>query len=418
MQNILIIGYVWPEPDSSAAGSRMMQLIKLFLAQDWQITFASAAADSPHRADLESLGVAVRPIALNCSSFDTFVTELQPDMVLFDRFMIEEQFAWRVAQHCPKAIRVLDTEDLHSLRAARHQALKQQRPVQPADLHNDLAIREVAAILRCDLTLMIADYEHALLVGHYRVDPRILLQLPFMLPPAPSSTLPGFDERCDYISIGNFRHAPNWDAVRHLKDTLWPLIRARQADAQLYVYGAYPPPKATALHNPKQGFHVAGWAENAQAVMRRARLCLAPLRFGAGLKGKLIDAMQCGTPNVSTTVAAEGMSAGLAWSGTIADDPTQFAEAAVKLYKDPVAWQHAQQAGFAIINQGFAEAPLGQRLLQRLSELEANLSEHREHNFIGAMLRHQSLQSTRYMAQWIEAKNRLAETQESGTPDN
>jgi len=120
-------------------------------------------------------------VALNCTSFDDFISELNPNIVLFDRFMLEEQFGWRVAKHCPDALRILDTEDLHSLRHARHQALKQNRPLTSADMNSDLAKREIAAIFRCDLSLIISDYELQLLTNNYRVPEHILLHCPFML---------------------------------------------------------------------------------------------------------------------------------------------------------------------------------------------------------------------------------------------
>ena len=99
----LVIGYVWPEPASSAAGTRMLELVQLLLKMDYQVTFASAAALSEHRFDLNSLGVTEKSIALNCSSFDDFVRELNPNLVLFDRFFTEEQFGWRVEPACPDA---------------------------------------------------------------------------------------------------------------------------------------------------------------------------------------------------------------------------------------------------------------------------------------------------------------------------
>ena len=406
MTKILIIGYVWPEPDSSAAGSRMMQLIRLFRAQGWSVTFASAAVASSHMADIEALGVNRAYIELNSPSFDEFVAQLKPDMVLFDRFMIEEQFGWRVAQQCPQALRILDTEDLHCLRAARHEALKAGHEVTAQELNSELAMREVAAILRCDLSLIISDFEIGLLCGHYGVSAKLLWHLPFMLPPVSSEGFTAYQDRQGYISIGNFRHAPNWDAVLYLKNTLWPLIRKRQPDAHLDVYGAYPPPKATQLNNADQGFHVRGWADDAHRVMRQARVCLAPLRFGAGLKGKLADAMSCGTPNVTTSIGAEAMHAALPWSGIIADDPETFARSAVALYRSEPQWRQAQENGVRIINTLYDGARLGERLLGRIADLRANLASHRLNNFTGAMLRHHTLQSTRYMAQWIEAKNR------------
>ena len=406
MTRILIIGYVWPEPDSSAAGSRMMQLIRLFLGQGWSVTFASAAAASSHMADIESLGVVRAEIELNSGSFDDFVVQLNPDMVLFDRFMIEEQFGWRVAQQRPAALRILDTEDLHCLRAARREALKGGHQVTPRELNSELAMREVASILRCDLSLMISEFEIDLLRGHYGVSGELLWHLPFMLSPVSGEDFAAYEDRQGYISLGNFRHAPNWDAVLYLKNTVWPLIRERHPDAHLDIYGAYPPPKATRLDDDRQGFHVRGWADNAHRVMRQARVCLAPLRFGAGLKGKLLDAMCCGTPNVTTSVGAEAMHAALPWSGIIADDPEAFAGSAVALYRSAVQWRRAQQNGVRIINTLYDRARLGEQLLARITDLQADLDTHRLNNFTGAMLRHHTLQSTRYMAQWIEAKNR------------
>lgn len=155
MTNVLIIGYVWPEPVSSAAGSRMMALIQLFQQQGWKVSFASPAALSEHMFDLDSIGVITASIEVNDASFDDYIREQQPDIVLFDRFMMEEQFGWRVEKYCPSALRLLDTEDLHFLRHARHQAYKQGREVNKQDLFGELAQREIASILRSDLSLII-----------------------------------------------------------------------------------------------------------------------------------------------------------------------------------------------------------------------------------------------------------------------
>jgi glycosyltransferase involved in cell wall biosynthesis len=227
-----------------------------------------------------------------------------------------------------------------------------------------------------------------------------------MLPPVSAASFVPYQDRAGYISIGNFRHAPNWDAVLHLKSAIWPLIRRSQPDAQLSVYGAYPPPKATRLDDPETGFRVKGWAADVRKVMAQARICLAPLRFGAGLKGKLVDAMTCGTPNVTSAIGAEAMHADLPWSGAISDDPEGFAQSAVKLYRSDVHWRTAQANGATIINTLFADGGTGQRLLERIADLQQGLAQHRLKNFTGAMLRHHTLQSTRYMAQWIEEKNR------------
>lgn len=387
----------------------MMQLIQLFLEQGWRITYASPAADSAFMYDLENIGVQRVAIELNSSSFDEFVAQAQPNMVMFDRFMMEEQFGWRVEKQCPEALRILDTEDLHCLRHARHAALKQKRDMTQADLMSDLAIREVASIQRCDVSLMISEVEVTLLQERFNVSAELLHLCRFMLSPmTPTLEASWLDhsERQHFISIGNFRHAPNWDAVLYLKQSIWPLIRKQLPQAELHVYGAYPPPKATALHNARESFLVKGWAENAHEVMAQARVCLAPIRFGAGIKGKLIDAMQCGTPSVTTTIGAEGMNDDLPWSGGVTDDPSEFAQQAVRLYKDESYWRHKQCFGAPIINQCYSAAAIGGELIERLNALQANLDTHRLNNFTGAMLRHHTMNSFKYMSQWIEAKNK------------
>jgi glycosyltransferase involved in cell wall biosynthesis len=432
MKQVLVIGYVWPEPNSSAAGSRMLELVQLFLSLECTVTFASAAALSEHRFDLAALGVDEKSIALNCSSFDDFVCELQPDVVLFDRFFTEEQFGWRVEQQCPHALRILDTEDLHSLRHARQQLLKAvqktaanekaRQSVGPvtenaAQLYtqmcsSDMAQREVASIFRCDLSLMISEVEIELLQEYFSVPAHLVFYCPFLSQPAiDDHSLPDFSLRQHFVTIGNFRHEPNWDSVLWLKHQLWPSIRARiattnMAQPELHVYGAYPPPKATQLHNPKEGFHIKGWAADAHAVMKNARVCLAPLRFGAGIKGKLMDAMHCGTPSVTTSIGCESMSGGLDWCGVVTDDADLFVDGAIALYQQQALWQDKQRQGFRILRDYFYRSDFSSLLRQRLQALAENLNHERQQNFIGQMLRHHHHKSTQYMGQWIEAKNK------------
>lgn len=410
MQHILIIGKVWPEPKSSAAGSRTLQLIELFLLQGWKISFACAANDSEFGSDIESMGVQKFTIELNSSSFDAFIKDLQPTIVIFDRFTLEEQFGWRVAEHCPDALRILDTIDLHCLRAARQNALKQKREFMPDDLVSDAAKRELASIYRCDISLMISDYEMDLLQDYFKVDKSLLHYVPFLLDPVTEAAQldwPGFSERANFLSIGNFLHEPNWDAVLYLKQEIWPLIRKQLPKAELHIYGAYPSHKVFQLHNPKEGFIIKGRAEDAQEVMKQARICLAPLRFGAGIKGKLVDAMQCGTPSITTAVGAEAMHGAISWNGAITDSAQVFAEAAIQLYTDETLWQQAQQNGATIISDFFVKAKHAPALLDKITATQQHITQHRLNNFTGAMLMHHFATGTKYMSLWIETKNKL-----------
>ncbi len=416
---LLIIGYVWPEPRSSAAGSRMMELIDFFQQQGYEVTFASPAALSEHRADLKAIEVHEVAIELNSESFDGWVRHLDPQVVMFDRFMMEEQFGWRVEQQCPQALRILDTEDLHSLRQVRHQRFKKLDPAETLDKQFDdkqtlflemseldIAQREIAAIMRSDLSIMISRFEIELLTECFGVRPENLVHLPFMLE-RENITLPRFKAREHFVTIGNFRHAPNWDSVLWLKQVIWPRVREQLPKAELHVYGAYPPKKATDLHRPADGFYVDGWAPDVHRVLSQARVCLAPLRFGAGIKGKFTDAMLNGTPSVTTPVGAESMHGDIPWCGEVAESVPAIVAGAVRLYKEAEFWQDCQQNGFDILETEFSRQKIQAGFLEQIDSNRANLTVARKENFMGQLLRHHHHKSTKYMSQWIEAKNKL-----------
>lgn len=410
IQNILVIGFVWPEPNSSAAGTRMEQLLLLFKQWGWRVTYATPAMESDFMIDLGAIGVEKKSIKLNCSSFDDFVQELNPTMVFFDRFLMEEQFGWRVAEFSPNALRILDTIDLHCLRLSRQKAIKEKRKFEFQDLlTEEISKREIASILRCDLSIMVSEVEMELLQNTFKIDPDLLYYLPLFLEPISeeeSSIWLPFEERKDFIFIGNFVHEPNWNAVQYLNETIWPLIRKELPEANLLVYGAYPSQKVLQLHQPKKGFHILGRAENAQEVVSKARVVLAPLRFGAGIKGKLLEAMQCRTPSVTTSIGAESMCGNLPWNGFITDDPAEFASKAIALYNDKSIWNSAQNNGLAIIEKRYLKSDFISDFKEVICNIESNLKSHRLKNFMGSVLQHQSLQSSKYMSKWIEEKNK------------
>ena len=410
MKNLLIIGFIWPEPNSTAAGSRMLQLIELFQKNAFTVTFVCTASKSDKSFNFETLNIQTFDIQLNESSFDALVKEINPDIVLFDRFLTEEQFGWRIAENCPEAIRILDTEDLHFLRSARQIAYQNNEKVTLKNLTNDLTKREIASIYRCDLTLIISKYEMKLLKKTFKIDKSLLLYVPFLLNKIDLGTFrtyPTFENRNHFISIGNFKHEPNWNSVQYLKTVIWPLILEKLPEAQLHIYGAYTTEKVLQLHNKKEGFIIKGWAENTEDVFTNARVCLAPLQFGAGLKGKLLDAMQFGTPSVTTNIGAEAMHHKLAWNGFIADDPIEFALKSVELYTDEKLWKNAQQSGIEIINSCFSKEKYEKKLLKKIKAIQKKLVKHRLKNFLGAILLHHTLKSTKYMSKWIEEKNKF-----------
>lgn len=407
-QHVFIIGSVWVEPNSSAAGSRMLQLIQSFLSQDWQVTFGTVSQKNPNSIDLTNYGVTEVSLALNNSSFDEYMLNLNPTIVVFDRFITEEQFGWRVAETCPNALRVLDTEDLHCLRKTRQGAIKNKIEfTNDMLLNSEIAKREIAAIYRCDISLIISTFEMKLLQEVFKLDESLVYHLPFFLSKIKkNNSWKPFHERHHFVSIGNFLHAPNVDATIQLKKYSWKLIREKIPSAEIHIYGAYPTEQVLQFNNKQEGFYVHGFVEDAAEVLENSRVLLAPLRFGAGIKGKLTSAMKCGIPSVTTSVGSEGMCGELPWNGFIEDDLEKFVVKAVELYTNKEVWKQAQQHGIEIINTIYDKEVLENKFFRVLQEISLNLEQHRNNNFTGKMLLHHSLQSTKYMSKWIEEKNR------------
>ena len=208
---LLWIGTVWPEPDASAAGSRTMRLLEACLDAGYEVRFVSPCQENPHQHALERCGITTAQLLPNDSAFDAYIAAYKPDIVCFDRFMIEEQFSWRVREHAPEALRVLDTVDLHSLRRERQRLIASGDQTSQAILSDD-TLRELAAIYRSDLSLIISPVEELLLKKRFGV-PDFLLEVTGFLypPPLPFRTWEG---RANLVFIGNGLHAPNVDAVR------------------------------------------------------------------------------------------------------------------------------------------------------------------------------------------------------------
>ena len=422
LYKVLFIGHLWPEPASSAAGYRTLSLLNSFInypqQKNWDIYFASAAEPSKYCADLDALSITTHSIKLNDSSFDKLLGSMQPDIVVYDRFITEEQFASRVAQQCPEAMNVLDTQDLHFLRRARQKALKARKHLnQPpaadtelvdapaADLQTEDAIREIGAILRCDLSLIISNYEMQLLLKQFKLDARLIHYCPFMFANKRNQLTPDFQQREHFVMIGNFLHAPNWDAVCWCKQNIWPRIRKQLPDAELHVYGAYATEKARKLHQPEMGFLLKGRAQNALHTLQAYRVNLAPLRFGAGLKGKIVDGFMSRTPCVTTKIGAEGMLDALPWGGLIAGDEQSLADKAVELYQNQSLWEQCSTRAKQIIRQQFDEKHHANEFVNKVINLREQLAAHRNTHFLGKLLRHELYRSSYFMSKWIEEKN-------------
>lgn len=402
---IVIIGNIVPEPNSSAAGKRIIQLMTLCLDFGYQVQFWSECHPGEFSFDLRSLNIDLKVIQTNDESIVKFLIEENPKVVLFDRFMSEEKFGWRVAEILPETVRILDSEDLHFLRDFRlNKFLKTE--INYLDIvSSDIFQREISSMYRCDLILTISEFEMKLLIETIGFPAKLLYYLPILT--ERTSKLPAlFEKRNDFCFIGNFYHKPNIDCVSYLKNEIWPLIKLQLPESKLYIYGAYVNQNIFNLQDKKSGFVVIGRADSVIDVFSKHKVLLAPLRFGAGLKGKLIDAMENGIPSITTSIGAEGISCENYWNGIVSNNPVELANAAICLHNHKLNWIQSQIKGYKIINSRFDKQLFAMDFKLRLEDLFLNIKAIRRRNFIGAiLLRNQNL-ATKYMSKWIEEKNK------------
>lgn len=408
----LLIGTVWPEAESSAAGLRVWNILDTLKGADWELAFACPSPFNKYSEKLNASGITTTTLQANDPQFDVFIRELNPDFVIFDRFIMEEQFGWRIEEHSPKTVRVLDTSDLHFLRRAREEALKRGCSLEDVkncdfDLITESTLRELGSILRSDTALIISDFELNLLISQFQIHPKHLLLSRFMYPPPDPS--PDFESRSDFMMIGNFRHAPNTDGIRWFRKEIWPLIRKSLPSVNVHIYGAYPPKEMMELTDRKTGFIVEGPVESQFEVLKKHRINLAPLRFGAGIKGKITDGWSCGTPVITTPIGAEGMCDDLPFAGEVALSPEEFAQKAVTLYQNEEIWNAHQKSGYTILERLYTRDAFASPLINHLISLKMSLETKRKNNLMGAILRHHLHKSTKYFSKWIEIKNQKPE---------
>lgn len=401
---VLLIAKNWPEPNSTAAGRRTLDLLDLLADAGFSIHIASAAEPTPFQADFAALHYETHSITINSQTFDEWVKAFNPALVIYDRFVMEEQFGWRVREQCPQAVTLIDTSDLHCLRVAREQAFKKNLPL---NIFNDIAIREISAISRCDFTLMISKVEIEILINEFKISANKCLYLPFLVEQLPQTSQLAFEDRQHVIMIGGFKHEPNRDATRWLRETLWPAMQPLLPKAtEMHVYGAYADHAMNQLNAPQKGFYIKGRADNAMATVEKYRLNLAPLRFGAGQKGKILEGWLTGTPTITTPVGAESMMGSAPLAYPLTDQPEEYAQLVAHYYHDAVMWKHLQEDGYQRIQDNFLSVDHISKFLDPIIKAIDGLETHRANDFWQSLMWQNQLGAMKYMSRWIEAKNK------------
>lgn len=392
---------VWPEPLSSAAGLRTRELAVFLQRQGYEVIGVSSGPASDYSAQWEKLGVKTWSCDPNLSKTTEQLQVLRPELIIYDRFYIEEQFGWRARELWPEALHIVDSIDVHCLRRAREKVLAQKLSwpelLNPGDeLLGEDMLRELASFHRADVTLVVSSFEAEWLQKRGLEAERILW-LPFGAT-AEKKLKPKRDRR-GFCFLGNFLHAPNMDAVNWLVKELWPALRERLPSAELHLYGAYPP-SSVSHHKGKSGIYLHGFVEDHRAAIAQHEVMLAPLRFGAGIKGKILEAWAVGTPVLGTPIAFEGMCE----SHPEFLDAESFVAEALRL-QEPSTWQEGVNFGLRALEKIYTPDILFARWNDYLNGAFVKLPQWRG-SLTGRMLRHHGAQSTKYLSRWIEEKNK------------
>lgn len=332
---VLIIDHRLPSPDRDCGSLRMVELIREILSLGCRVTFIpdNFLVWPPYFQDLQAMGVeVVHPPKHHSVAEFLKDSDREYDLAIISRAGIAAKHLSTVRRLAPRARIVFDTVDLHFLREERKAAVARD-----AALHSEAADQrrqELRLAAEADLTVVVSPVEKEILE---RESPGIeVLIIPTIYPVDPTEP-PGFEDRGGIVFIGGFAHAPNVDAVLYFAHEILPRIRQRVPGVVFNVIGPEPPPEINALEC--SDIRILGYVADVRPIFDRALVSVAPLRYGAGVKGKVNHAMALGLPSVVTSLAAEGMYLEHERDIMIADDPQSFADVVVRLHESPDLWR-------------------------------------------------------------------------------
>jgi GT2 family glycosyltransferase len=350
-QACLVVDRHLPTPTRDAGSKRLVRLLERLREEDWLVTFAAYDLEdlevSRNALEMHGIEVLRRPHVESLPRYLRSRGETL-DCVILGRLGVAERLLPEVRRYCTRARVIFDTVDLRSLREQRAAELHgEAKGLKQAERTRQ---RELALVRQADATLVTSPVERDFLL---RQEPGAIVAV---APTSYRSVRPEmeFERRSGALFIGGFQHQPNLDAVLWLLDEIWPRVIMLVPGMQLHVVGADPPYELTRLAGPS--VHIHGYVPDTSSLFERVRLSVAPLRFGAGLKGKVHESLARGLPCVATPVAAEGMALMPVIHAVLAERASDFAEAVVRLHSDRERWQRLSVEGRAPVERYFSVA--------------------------------------------------------------
>ncbi|WP_434213113.1 glycosyltransferase [[Pseudomonas] boreopolis] len=350
-RQVLILDEAVPQPDRDSASLRQFNLIRMLVEAGVHVVFVPTLREHAgrHTAALQQLGVEVW-YAPYLPGIGSWLREhgRRFDVVLLVRHHVAHACLPLLASFAPQARTVFDTVDLHYLRERRGaEVAGDANLLREAERTRE---RELQVMARVDVTLLVSEAEQRQLGQDA---PQVHTELLSNLHDLAGPGLP-WAQRRDLVFVGGFRHPPNLDAMRWFIGEVFPLVRAALADVAFHCIGIDVPDELQALANARPGVILHGHVPDLVPYMEGARVAVAPLRFGAGVKGKVNLSMAHGQPVVATTCAVEGMHLRDGEDVLVADGTAAFADAVVRLYRDEALWRRLSTQGLDNIARHFS----------------------------------------------------------------
>lgn len=364
---ILVIDACTPTPDRDSGSMDTYQYLRILKSFGYHVVFVpeNLTHAGHYSAELQRIGVQVL-YAPYWMSFEQILSAMGAslDYVLIYRAPVMSAVHDVVRSWAPQAKIIFDIVDLHFLRLAREAELAGDKEKQLAA--ERMKLIELDMIRKADATIVLSRFEMDLLK---KLTPdAALFEIPIVRQVPPPCTK-GFDERRDVVFVGGFEHSPNVDAVQWFVAEVVPRLQDRGFTGQFVVVGSNMPPEIKALSRP--GVIIRGFVADLEEFFSEIRLSVAPLRYGAGLKGKVITSLSYGVPVVATTVAVEGGGFSNDVNVLVADKPDELAEAIMRLYGDSERWEHFSCAGYQYFKENFSVEAVACKLAKLLSASQA-----------------------------------------------
>lgn len=339
-KNILVIDHYVPKPDQDSGSLRMFQILQILRRLGHRITFIpdNLAKTHPYSGELQKRGIEVVYHPYIKKVRDYLVSHgAHFDVVVLSRCDFARKHIADVRLYAPGSRVIFDTVDLHHLREDGEARLTGDPEVRRKAQEKEELEHEL--IGQADETWVVSPVEQRLLQEKW---PGKSIQLVSNIVHIRGSKTP-FALRADFLFIGGFQHRPNTDAVLFFVQEIYPLISKRLPEAKFYIIGDKPPPEIIALSTER--IIVAGLQRDVGPFFDKVKLSVAPLRFGAGVKGKINQSMAFGVPVVATSLAVEGMELRHREDILVADEPEDFAEVLVELYESEELWNRISENG-------------------------------------------------------------------------